>query len=154
MRDPEAQLEDSLKPNRFYWVFVHAGQWFYPLTISDGHCWLSSEIFSLEFFGKSQGENQGVGYERKKPSRSFVQRFFSRMEERMSRLSTYKLDSLTRGRVKTKAGNIILVWITTSISYNNIFHQKILFAQIIIFVRVSILSTSCVPCIVNFFQLW
>jgi hypothetical protein len=72
----------------------------------------------------------------------------------MSRLSTYKLDSLTRGRVKTKAGNIILVWITTSISYNNIFHQKILFAQIIIFVRVSILSTSCVPCIVNFFQLW
>jgi hypothetical protein len=31
------------------------------------------------------------------------------MEERMSRLSTYKLDSLTRGRVKTKAGNIILV---------------------------------------------
>jgi hypothetical protein len=32
------------------------------------------------------------------------------MEERMSRFSTYKLDSLTRGRVKeNKAGNIILV---------------------------------------------
>jgi hypothetical protein len=61
----------------------------------------------------------------------------------MSRFSTYKLDSLTRGRVKeNKAGNIILVWITTSISYNNIFHQKMLFAKIIIFVKISILSRN------------
>jgi hypothetical protein len=41
--------------------------------------------------------------------KKFCSEVSSRMEERMSRLSTYKLDSLTRGRVKTKAGNIILV---------------------------------------------
>jgi hypothetical protein len=44
--------------------------------------------------------------------------------------------------VKEKTGNIILVWITKSISYNNIFHQKMLFAQIIIFVKISILSRN------------
>jgi hypothetical protein len=37
--------------------------------------------------------------------RSFVQRFFHEWK----RLSTYKLDSLSRGRVKEKTGNIILV---------------------------------------------
>jgi hypothetical protein len=81
MRDPEAQLEDSLKPKRFWRAFAHARQWFYPLTISDGHFWLSSEIFSLEFFGKSQGENQGVGYERKNRQEVLFRGFFTNGRE-------------------------------------------------------------------------
>jgi hypothetical protein len=57
---------------------------------------------------RGQGENQGVGDERRH-SLGVLFRGFSRMEERMSRFSNYKMDSLTRGRVKEKAGNIILV---------------------------------------------
>jgi hypothetical protein len=58
----------------------------------------------LNFLGRAK-EKIRESVTRGRTVRSFVQRFFHEWK----RLSTYKLDSLSRGRVKEKTGNIILV---------------------------------------------
>jgi hypothetical protein len=160
MTDPDAQLEDSLKPKRFWWVLrrewpvniwttwlvrrslkrdvsvITCGKqaWAFTPDSDFTHsryqiAFVDSQVRFLvwNFLGRAK-EKIRESVTRGRTVKKFCSEVFSRMEERMSRLSTYKLDSWSRGRVKTKAGNIILVWITTSISYNNIFHQKICFA--------------------------